>query len=90
MPKPHWIHPDTDAHGCQQSWCGEPATTQWQRESTPEEADDIRELYRRTGINHRSEDYSTAVFACAVHAPEAPWLRHQAHCPAPDEGCDCA
>lgn len=92
MPQAHWIHPDTHTHGCQNSECREPAYLQWQRASTQAESDDIQELYRRTGVDLRAREYDTAVFACEAHSPdlETAALRHQATCPLPDEGCDCA
>ena len=91
MAKDHWIHEESDGHGCQHSHCQQPATVQHQRESTPEEVASIRELYRRTGIDHRTGSYSTAVFSCDEHAlpPSTAWMKHRATCPAPDPGCVC-
>ena len=91
MPKDHWIAEETDSNGCQHSSCFKPATLQWQRHSTQAEIDDLRELYRRTGVNLRAQEHYTAVFACDEHAlpPEEAWPIHEADCPAPDPGCPC-
>lgn len=78
---------------CQAWGCSEPAQIQHRRHANEDETATVAAVRDAGGPDLTSRDgrYTTAVFSCDRHAPEASVDIHDARCQAPEpNGCACA
>jgi hypothetical protein len=91
---PHWIHEESQQHGCQATGCRNAAVHQWQRAATEAEIEAEANIQGPYGQVYRNPEgpHRTAVFACQDHILDIDNMvyPHTAHCPAPDPGCECS